>query len=78
MPIVGTDDFFEIGQGRTYQETEEINRCEPLPSFETTVVVRKNPQFDTLCRDTYYYPIGMIPEVYPRDEPEEPGSIGGV
>lgn len=72
MPIVDMDDQFEIGQGRTYQEVEEINRRGPLPSFETNIVVRKNPQFDTLCKDTYYYPVGMVPEVYPN--PEEPES----
>ena len=64
MPLIGEDNRVEIGGSKTIQETEEINGCGPLPSFETNTTIRKDPPFDTLCLDTYYYPIGMIPDVY--------------
>ena len=64
MPLLGDNYRVEIGGSTSVQEIEEINRCETLPSFETNVTVRKEPPFDTLCLDTYYYPIGMIPDEY--------------
>lgn len=64
VPLLGDNEFIDIGEFASVQEMEEINICEPLLSFETNLTVRKEPDFKTLCKDTYYYPIGMIPDEF--------------
>ena len=64
FPLLGENNSVEIGGTAVLEEVEEINRCEPLPDFETELWIRKDPPFASLCDDRYYYPIGEIPDQY--------------
>lgn len=64
VDLLGDETTVLIGGSTSLQEIEEINRCEALPMFETSTYIRKEPFFATLCKDTYYFPIGLEPNVY--------------
>ena len=65
IPLFGDDTFVTMGDTKSVQETEELNRCTSAldeSTFKTNTTVRREPLYEDLCLNTYYFPNRLGPD----------------